>query len=370
MKVRVPLPRSGGDASYDILIDRGLHARLPVLLAENCPAVTYAVISDSHVGPRYGEPIIARLRSAGHAAELFTFPAGERNKTRETWAALSDRLLDQHVGRDGAVVALGGGVVGDVAGFVAATYLRGIPYVQVPTTLLAMIDSSIGGKTGVDVRHGKNLLGAFHQPRLVLADLDALATLPAPQLAAGMAEAIKHGVIADAEYFAQLERDAQPVLARDPATLERIVARSVEIKTATVAADEREAGRRAILNFGHTIGHAIEATSGYGVLHGEAVAIGMALESRLAERLGTAEPGTASRIARILMGYSLPIEIPDRSAVEALLAAMRHDKKSRDGELRLTLPSRIGDMAADAQRGWTVPVAEALMREILTRPAL
>ncbi len=372
--VRVPLPeRRGaglsGDASYDILIGRGLLAQLPSLLKQHCPAPLYAVITDSHVGPKYAEPVITGLRAAGMAAELFTFPAGEWNKTRETWAALSDGLLDAHLGRDGAVIALGGGVVGDVAGFVAATYLRGIPYVQVPTSLLAMIDSSIGGKTGVDVPSGKNLLGAFHQPRLVVADLDALATLPAPQLAAGMAEAVKHGVIADAEYFAGLERDQQPLMAREAGALEQMVKRSVQIKAEVVAADEREVGRRAILNFGHTIGHAIEATSGYGVLHGEAVAIGMALESQLAERAGVAEAGTAARIARLLARYSLPLQLPDAAAVDALLEAMRHDKKSRSGELRLALPIRIGTMGVDAKRGWTVAVAESLMRDVLTHPA-
>ncbi len=366
MKLRVPLPaHGGGDASYDILIDRGLLARLPALLAEHCPAAGYAVISDSHVGPRYGERVVAGLLNAGQAAALLTFPAGEWNKTRETWSALSDRLLDTHVGRDGALIALGGGVVGDMAGFVAATYLRGIPYVQVPTSLLAMIDSSIGGKTGVDVPQGKNLLGAFHQPRLVVADLDTLATLPQPQLASGMAEAVKHGVVADADYFAVLERDGQAALAGEPGTLERIVTRSVAIKSEVVAADERETGRRAILNFGHTIGHAIEATSGYSLLHGEAVAIGMALESQLAEQAGIAEPGMAARVARLLSQLSLPLELPDSVTVDALLAAMRNDKKSRDGALRLALPNHIGGMAGSGE-GWTVSVAESLLRGVLT----
>ena len=366
MTVRVPLPpQGGGDASYDILIDRGLLSRLPSLLAEHCPAATYVVISDSHVGPRYGERVVAGLQHVGRAAALHTFAAGERNKTRETWSALSDRLLDAHVGRDGALIALGGGVVGDVAGFVAATYLRGIPYVQVPTSLLAMIDSAIGGKTGVDVPQGKNLLGAFHQPRLVVADLDTLTTLPQPQLVSGMAEAVKHGVVADAEYFTMLEQDGQAALAREPATLQRIVARSVAIKSDVVAADEREGGRRAILNFGHTIGHAIEATREYSLLHGAAVAIGMALESQLAERAGIAEAGMAARVGRLLSQLSLPLELPDATAVDALLAAMRHDKKSRAGVLRLALPSRIGVMAGGAE-GWTVSVAESLLRDVLT----
>ena len=363
MTIRVPIVERR-DASYDIRIGRGLLGELPALLAAS-PAARYAVISDSHVGKLYGERLVAQLQGAGVRAELITFPAGEWNKTRETWSALSDRLLAARFGRDGAVLALGGGVVGDVAGFVAATYLRGIPWVQVPTTLLAMIDSSIGGKTGVDVAQGKNLLGAFCQPTLVVADLDVLATLPEPQLVAGMAEAIKHGVIADAGYCDLLEREQAAIVARDLAVLERVVARSVEIKAEVVSADEREAGRRAVLNFGHTVGHAIEATSGYALLHGEAVAIGMALEARIAERTGTAEAGTAARVAALLERFGLPLEAPQGATVDDVLAAMGRDKKVRAGGIRLALPRRVGEMHGDSQIGWTVPVSEDLLREIL-----
>src|SRR5881398_3979296 len=258
------------DAAYDIVIGRGLLADLPAFVKTACPASRYVVITDSHVAKLYGKQVMARFHDAKLQVELLEFPAGEWNKTRETWARLSDRMLAAQIGRDSAVIALGCGVVGDVAGFVAATYLRGIPCVQVPTTLLAMIDSSIGGKTGVDVPAGKNLLGAFHQPRLVVADLDVLRTLPAPQLAAGIAEAVKHGAIADADYFAFLEREHDAVTTKQPDALERLVRRSVEIKAGVVAADERETGRRAILNFGHTVAHAVEATVKFAVLHGEA----------------------------------------------------------------------------------------------------
>ncbi len=362
--VRVSLPEHR-DSSYDILIGRGLLTELPALLARHCPASAYAVISDSHAGPLYAEQVVGRLTAAGCQAELLTFPAGEWNKTRETWAALSDRMLARQLGRDAAVLALGGGVVGDVAGFVAATYLRSIPHVQVPTTLLAMIDSSIGGKTGVDVPAGKNLLGAFHQPRLVVADLEVLGTLPPVQLAAGMAEALKHGVIADAEFFGLLEREGAAVRERDPAILERVVTRSVEIKAQVVAADEREAGRRAVLNFGHTVGHAIETVAKFAVAHGEAVAIGMAAEARLAERLGLAERGTAERIRRALEAYCLPLEAPEGATPDDLLAAMQHDKKARAGAIRFALPARIGEMHVDATTGWTVAAPEALVREAL-----
>jgi 3-dehydroquinate synthase len=363
--IAVPLPEQR-DASYDIVIGRGALGVVPALLAKHCPAAAYAVISDSHVGKLYGDEVVKQVSGTGYRAELFTFPAGEWNKTRETWASLSDRMLAAHFGRDCAVIALGGGVVGDVAGFLAATYLRGVPYVQVPTSLLAMIDSSIGGKTGVDVPAGKNLLGAFHQPRLVAADLNLLTSLPPVQLSAGLAEAVKHGVIADAEYFTFLERDYAAILAKHGAALERVVRRSVEIKAAVVAEDEREAGRRAILNFGHTIGHAIEATAKYEALHGEAVAIGMVYEARLAEALGVAAAGTAERITRLLERFRLPLERPDGAGANDLIAAMRGDKKVRAGEIRFALPKEIGTMHGDKKSGWTVGVAEERIAKVLS----
>src|SRR5216110_2021559 len=363
VKLRVAISEQR-DASYDIVIGRGLLADLPAFVKAACPASRYVVITDSHVAKLYGKQVMARFHDAKLQVELLEFPAGEWNKTRETWALLSDRMLAARIGRDSAVIALGGGVVGDVAGFVAATYLRGIPCVQVPTTLLAMIDSSIGGKTGVDVPAGKNLVGAFHQPRLVVADLDLLRTLPAPQLAAGIAEAVKHGAIADADYFAFLEREHDAVTTRQPDALERLVRRSVEIKADVVAADEREAGRRAILNFGHTVAHAVEATVKFAVLHGEAVAIGMAHEARLAERLGIAAAGTADRIGRLLARYGLPLELPESATADELLATMQLDKKARAGTVRFALPETVGRMHSDGS-GWTVAAPERLVREVL-----
>jgi len=364
--VRVPITEQR-DASYDILIGRGLLTRLPALLRDACPAVRYAVITDSHVEALYGGRIVAALQDAKLPVELLQFPAGEWNKTRETWASLADRMLALEFGRDCGVIALGGGVVGDLAGFVAATYLRGVPYVQVPTSLLAMIDSSIGGKTGVDAPAGKNLVGAFHQPHLVIADLDVLDTLPAVQLAAGMAEAVKHGAIADAAYFAFLEQETAAITARDRDAVERVVRRSVEIKAEVVAADEREGegGRRAILNFGHTVGHAIEATAKFAVLHGEAVAIGMAYEARLAAALGIAAPATADRVCALLERYGLPLERPATGTVDDLIAAMRHDKKARAWTLRFALPRAVGEMQGNGKTGWTVAVPEQAVREAL-----
>jgi 3-dehydroquinate synthase len=347
------------------VVGRGLLAGLPRLLGERCPAHAYAVIADSRVAELYAARVVAALGDAGLSARLFQFPAGEWNKTRETWTELTDALLAARVGRDGAVVALGGGVTGDLAGFVAATYLRGIPYVQAPTTLLAMIDASIGGKTGVDVPAGKNLVGAFHQPRCVVADIETLATLPRVHVAAGMAEAIKHAVIADAGYLDAVLADAGAIRARDLDALERVVVRSVAIKEAVVAEDPLEAGRRQILNFGHTIGHAVEARSGYDLLHGEAVAIGMAVEALLAESTGIAEAGLALQVRRALEAFDLPVTVPGDLASDDLLAAMRGDKKTRQAALHFALPARIGSMHRRSDGAWTVDVAEDTILQAL-----
>jgi 3-dehydroquinate synthase len=362
--VTIPVELAG--AGYDVLVGAGLLHDLPAILRERCPAAAYAVISDDVVGPSFGTALLATLRTEGLRAELLTFPHGEASKTRETWAALSDRMLGQQFGRDAAIVALGGGVVGDVAGFVAATYLRGIPYVQVPTTLLAMIDSSIGGKTGVDVPGGKNLLGAFHQPRAVVADVDTLRRLPAALLAGGIAEALKHGVIADAAYFDVVARWSwRDGAATSGAELEQLIAGSVTIKARVVSADEREAGMRAILNFGHTIGHAIEAATAFAVPHGDAVAMGMVAEAHLAEQLGIARRGTAARIQSAVESHGLPVRPATRLPADTVLAAMRRDKKVRGDALRFALPSQIGAMARAADGAWTIPVTETAVRNAL-----
>ncbi len=266
---RIALP------TYDVTVAAGILERLGDVVREAAPAHRYAVVTDSNVGVAYGPRVLEAL-GAEHAA-VFTVPAGESHKTRESWARVTDALFAARFGRDTTIVALGGGVIGDLAGFVAATFMRGIPFVQVPTTLLAMIDASVGGKTGVDTPAGKNLVGAFHQPAAVVADLRALATLPSAQLAAGMAEAIKHGVIADAGYLDSVAAVAERIDEIDVggAQMLDLVARSIEIKADVVRRDERESGLRKILNFGHTIGHAIEHMSGYSILHGEAVAVGM-----------------------------------------------------------------------------------------------
>ena len=345
---------------YRVTVANGALDRVGAIVSDAAPAYRYALISDRTVAPIYASRVSASFGDAAPRVSLHTLEAGERHKTRESWARLTDELLASGAGRDTAVLALGGGVVGDLAGFVAATYMRGVPVVQIPTTLLAMVDASVGGKTGVDTPAGKNLVGVFHSPAAVIADPTVILTLPSRQLCAGIAEVIKHGVIFDEAYFDDTLRRlpglADPARANDDA-VRLVVARSIAIKARVVADDERELGRRKILNFGHTLGHAIEMVSGFTILHGEAVAIGMVLEAAIAERLGVATPGTAERIRRAVRAAGLP-DAPrtgmDRSAI---LAATRGDKKARRGSVEYALPSRIGAMAGEGS-GWSIPVAD------------
>jgi 3-dehydroquinate synthase len=348
-----------------IRVAPGLLSDFGVVARALAPAHRYALITDSNVGPLYAKKVAAQLDS--EAMDILTIPAGESNKTREVWARLTDEMLAKGYGRDAAVVALGGGVVGDLGGFVAATFMRGIPVIQVPTTLLAMIDASIGGKTAVDTPGGKNLVGAFHSPAAVLIDPQVLATLPLRELRAGFAEALKHGVIADESYLNDVASRAPGLLAADGPrgdSMFSLIVRSVEIKADIVSRDEREAGLRQILNFGHTIGHAVELVSGYSLLHGEAVAIGMALESELAEHIGLAQTGIAATVSSALQSAGLPTALPSGSNGDAVIEAMRSDKKGRSGRTRFALPLRIGAMAG-ADTGWTVSVSNDQLREVL-----
>ncbi|MEO5590021.1 MAG: 3-dehydroquinate synthase [Gemmatimonadaceae bacterium] len=353
------------DLPYEIRVSPGSFAELGPFVRRVAPAHRYAVITDSNVGPIYGA-------MAGDAlgidqSSVLAVPAGESSKSRGTWGWLTDQLIERKLGRDSAIVALGGGVIGDLAGFVAATYMRGIPIVHVPTTLLAMIDSSIGGKTGVDTLAGKNLVGSFHPPTGVLVDPQLLSTLPVRELRTGFAEALKHGVIASRTYFDLAVSAIPEVLdgsrqAGD--SLTRVIVGSIDIKSHIVSRDEYEAGVRKTLNFGHTIGHAVEQLSDYSLAHGEAVAIGMALESRLAERAGIAEEGTSMAIEGALGAAGLGWELPPRMDAGQLLDLMRGDKKVREGMLQYALPRAIGEMAG-AESGWTVSVDEELVREVL-----
>jgi len=348
-----------------IRVGPGLLTRIGDIARELAPAHRYAIITDSNVGPLYAKMVADQLEKG--SVEVLTTPAGESHKTREDWAWLTDQMLTKRYGRDSAVIALGGGVVGDLAGFVAATYMRGIPVVQVPTTLVAMVDASIGGKTGVDTFAGKNLVGVFHPPAAVLADPQVLATLPLREMRAGFAEIVKHGVIADEPYLRLVASGASEMLSASGSTSDRmlsLIVRSMEIKADIVSRDEREEGLRKTLNFGHTIGHAVELVSGYSLLHGEAVAIGMALESRLAERIGVAQTGTAATITKVLQSAGLPTDLPPGIEPDAVIEAMRSDKKGVSGKTRLALPLRVGEMAG-AEAGWTVQVGDDQLREVL-----
>lgn len=349
--------------TYRVIVERGSLDRVGALARDAAPAYRYAIITDTDVGPIYAARVAASFGDA--RVDVLTIEAGERHKTRESWSRLTDEMLALGYGRDSTVIALGGGVVGDLAGFVAATFMRGIPVVQLPTTLLAMVDASVGGKTGIDTPAGKNLVGAFHPPAIVVADPTALSTLPPAQLRSGLAEVIKHGVIADAEYFERVVASLPALLAdpSSPETLE-LIGRSIEIKAGVVVRDERESGVRKTLNFGHTIGHAIESESGYGLLHGEAVAIGMVLESALAERLGVAEGGTTRRVREAVERAGLPATRPSAIEPDRVVASTRSDKKARRGLAEFALPTRIGAMAG-AETGWAVQAADADVLAVL-----
>jgi 3-dehydroquinate synthase len=333
---------------------------------ELAPAHRYAIVTDSNVGPLYAEKV--RDQFEKDSADVLIIPAGESNKTRESWARLTDQMLAKRYGRDSAVIALGGGVVGDLAGFVAATFMRGIPVVQIPTTLVAMVDASIGGKTAVDTPAGKNLVGVFHAPAVVLVDPQLLATLALREMRAGFAEIVKHGVIADAVYLREVASRAPELLSEKGGSTSdsmlSLIVRSIEIKADVVSRDEREEGLRKTLNFGHTIGHAVELVSGYSLLHGEAVAIGMALESRLAEQIGVAKAGTAATITKALQSAGLPTDLPTGFKPGEVVEAMKSDKKGVSGKTRFALPMRVGAMAGQ-DTGWTVPVGDDQLREVL-----
>jgi 3-dehydroquinate synthase len=333
-----------GNRSYDIKIGARLLARLGAECAGLGLGTRCAIISDTNVGPRYGKTARISLAKAGFAPTLITIPAGETAKSLKTVAACYNQLAEQRLERKSFVVALGGGVVGDLAGFVAATYLRGISFVQVPTTLLAQVDSSVGGKVGLNLKAGKNLVGAFYQPRLVLCDLDTLASLPMREYRSGLAEVIKYGIIYDAGFFGRLERDLSRLLRRDSRSLAAVVSRCCEIKAEVVRQDETESGLRAILNFGHTLGHALEAISHYGrYLHGEAIAIGQVAAARLSARVLDLPAGEVNRIESIFQRAGLPTQVrlnaPQR---QRILAAMQLDKKVSGGEVKFVLARRIG----------------------------
>ncbi|HET7664272.1 MAG TPA: 3-dehydroquinate synthase [Rhodanobacteraceae bacterium] len=318
------------------------------------------VVSNTTVAPLYLEPVGRGLEGLNHDSVIL--PDGENHKTLHAIERIFDALSDLGATRDACILALGGGVIGDLAGFAAACWMRGIDFVQMPTTLLAMVDSSVGGKTGANLPAGKNLIGAFHQPRAVIADTDTLATLPEREYRAGLAEAIKHSALGDAAFFERLVSMREALLARDHHALAELIAHSCRFKAGVVARDETEHGERALLNFGHTFGHALEAEAGYGtLLHGEAVAIGMVLAAELSARLGMADTADGERLRRLLDACDLPTTLPSGSDADALIARMRLDKKNRAEHLRLVLWRGIG------QAEIVEDVAAADIRDVLEK---
>lgn len=354
-RVRVDVP----DRGYDILIQEGLIDRAGELLLPVIKCAEAVVVTNTVVKRLYGPRLLRGLKAAGFRAHVLCLPDGERTKSLKWASVILDELVRRRCERKTLLLALGGGVIGDLAGFAASVYLRGIPFVQVPTTLVAQVDSSIGGKTGVNHPLGKNLIGSFYQPKLVLSDPGVLQTLPAREFRSGLAEVIKYGVIADAQFFKFLGGNMRRILDLDPPAIQHIIRTSSAVKAAVVSEDEREGDRRRILNFGHTLGHALETVTKYRrYTHGEAVAIGMVAAARLAEHLGLADRQVAGRIRDLARQTGLPVCLPVCSAA-ALLRAMRQDKKVEDRRIHFVLPDRIGHVSVQ-------PVDEPHIRRILT----
>lgn len=355
-KIRVEL----AERSYDISIGNNILKRI----GENLKALNLspkiAIVSNPTVFSLYGEQVSDSLKKAGFDVVTVTIPDGEEYKDLLWVQHIYDELLDHKLDRSSALVALGGGVIGDITGFAASTYMRGISYIQIPTTLLAQVDSSVGGKTGVNHKLGKNMIGTFWQPRLVWIDVETLKTLPRRELLAGLAEVIKYGVIYDRELFDFLEVNKDKILNLDNNALTHIIKRSCEIKADVVSKDERESGLRAILNYGHTIGHAIETITEYKrYLHGEAVAIGMCLEARLAQMIDLIARDQVLKIKGLIDSFGLPSEMPEDMEVNRIFSSMQLDKKAVAGELKFILPKKIGSVTI--YRG----VTEKLIREWL-----
>jgi 3-dehydroquinate synthase len=332
-----------GDRSYPIHVGKGILARLGEFLQTAGLRGKVAVVSNPTVAELYLEPVKEALARAGFEVVSMLIPDGEEHKNLESLAVVYDRLVRSRLERKSIVLALGGGVIGDLAGFAAATYLRGVSYVQVPTTLLAQVDSSVGGKTAINHPAGKNLIGAFYQPRLVLIDVEVLRSLPRRELVAGLAEVIKYGIIEDANLFSLLEDKIDRLVGLDHDLLIQVVAASCAIKARVVEQDEREEDYRAVLNFGHTIGHALEAATGYGkYLHGEAVAVGIVKAAAISLRYGFCDLESVDRIRRLIEKVGLPADLPNRVAMESLIQGMEVDKKSAGGKIKFVMCAGIG----------------------------
>jgi 3-dehydroquinate synthase len=336
------IPVHLGNRSYDIVVEPGALATAGARLSDLGVGSRAALVSDAAILSLYGKTVLASLEAAGFGVTVVEVPEGEAAKTLATAERCWDALLSEGLDRTSTVLALGGGAVGDVAGFVAATYMRGVNFMQVPTTILAQVDASIGGKTAIDHPRAKNLIGAFYQPRLVLVDPGVARTLSEREFRSGLAEIVKHGIVLDAGYFAEVESSVDALLARDLTALERIVGGSCRLKASVVERDERENELRHVLNYGHTIGHALEAATGYArFTHGEAVSLGIVAEARLARRLGLASDETVARQERLLAAVGLPVSATSIDT-DAVLDAIGRDKKARDGRVPFVMAPRIG----------------------------
>jgi 3-dehydroquinate synthase len=335
-----------GDRSYDIEIGSGL-GEVGGRLRELGLGKKIALITNPTVKNLYGQRIVESLKEAGFTVLSIDIPDGEQYKNLDWANAIYTALLINGFDRKSALVAFGGGVIGDLTGFAAATFMRGVPFIQVPTTLLSMVDSSVGGKTGVNHPMGKNMIGAFYQPKKVLMDLSVLRSLPKEELLSGVAEIIKYGVVWDRAFFEYLDDNREKVLSLDPDAILHVIRRSCEIKADVVSKDEREGGLRAILNFGHTIGHAIETAENYTIRHGYAVAIGMVYAARLAEKTGFCDASVPDRIEKLVAAYGLPTNLADlrrKPAATELLNAMQIDKKAESGKVKFVLPTKVGEV--------------------------
>ncbi|MCZ6680898.1 MAG: 3-dehydroquinate synthase [Candidatus Poribacteria bacterium] len=332
-----------GENSYPIIVDQGVLNQLGSLLKPKAKSEKTLIVVDAIVSKHYSRPVLESLLRAGFDSRIVEIPVGEEHKSLEWFAKLHDQLIDRRMDRSSTLIALGGGVIGDLAGFVAATYMRGIPYVQVPTTLLAQVDASVGGKTAINHPKGKNLIGAFHQPKLVLIDVATLQSLSPRDIRSGLAEIIKHGVIMDVPLFDQIEANLDAILDLEGSVLIDIIARSCADKVKVVTQDEKESGLREILNYGHTFGHALEALTDYNTYrHGEAVAIGMNCAAQLSVNLGMLDAADRKRQKNLLQRAGLPVHFPSEIQPEQLIETMYLDKKARGGRLRLILAKRIG----------------------------
>lgn len=353
----------GMDCSYKIIIEPDCLKKIGEYLKKKPFGSRYIIITDSNVRRLYGDKLLKGLKKSGIAADIIDFPAGEDYKTRETKAKIEDEMHAMGFGRDSCVLALGGGVVGDVAGFVAATFDRGINYIQIPTTLLAQVDSSVGGKVGVNTPNGKNLIGAFYQPKVVFIDTNALKTLPEKDIKNGLAEIIKYGVSYDRNFFELLETNIEKLRKLKTEYIVKVIFRSCEIKAEIVGKDEKEEKLRSILNYGHTIGHAVEKCSNYSYTHGEAIAIGMRYAGMLAARMGSWNRKESERQDKLLDKAGLTEKA--KLNVDKMIEAMRADKKVKAGEIRLVLPRGIGNMKK-INGQYKIKVSEAELRKVLS----